>query len=201
MGIQKNKELILKSVLAGMLIALCGLMNIIIDNKYVAAFLFSFGLLTILIRQYNLYTGKVHLLLNKEIHFIEILMVLLGNFIGCLIIGILVRFCTNINSDLIWANKLNHSYVEIIFFSILCGILMYLAVSGWKNNKEALLVVMPIMIFILTGADHSIANIFYMSVASKINFNIIVYIVINIIGNAIGSLFFYKMELIKGGLI
>ena len=50
---------ILKSFLAGVAIALGGYVYLSCENKYVGAFLFSVGLLTVLYFGLNLYTGRI----------------------------------------------------------------------------------------------------------------------------------------------
>ena len=55
-------QLYCKAILAGMMIALAGTVNLSVDNKYLGSFLFSFGLITIIIQDWWLYTGKVGVL-------------------------------------------------------------------------------------------------------------------------------------------
>jgi nitrite transporter NirC len=50
----------IKALLAGVMIAFCGYGCLSIENKYISAFLFSFGLLTIISKGYELFTGKVY---------------------------------------------------------------------------------------------------------------------------------------------
>ena len=54
--------------------------------------MFSIGLLTICTYQMNLYTGKIgYVLVNKFNYVFELLLSLLGNFIGTFFVGFLVR--------------------------------------------------------------------------------------------------------------
>lgn len=48
-----------KSILAGILIGLGVIINLQSENPIIGALLFSFGLLTIIRMQLNLYTGKI----------------------------------------------------------------------------------------------------------------------------------------------
>ena len=52
-------KLITKSILAGVLIALAGIIYLNCSDKVVGSFLFSFGLCLVVILEANLYTGKV----------------------------------------------------------------------------------------------------------------------------------------------
>ena len=50
---------IVKSFLSGFLIGFGCLVFVVTENRYVGSFLFALGLLTIILKQYNLYTGQV----------------------------------------------------------------------------------------------------------------------------------------------
>lgn len=47
------------ALLAGIMIGIGSIIYLSCDNKYIGAFLFGFGLFTILTFEFNLYTGKV----------------------------------------------------------------------------------------------------------------------------------------------
>lgn len=55
----KTKEVVKKSILAGILIGLGVIINLQASTPLVGATLFSFGLITIIYMQLNLYTGKI----------------------------------------------------------------------------------------------------------------------------------------------
>ena len=68
-----------------------------------------------------------------------------------------------------------------------CGAMMYLAVDNYRKSKSWLFVIMPIVIFILSGFEHSIANMFYLSLADAWGWEAIRITIIAILGNALGS--------------
>lgn len=72
--------------------------------------------------------------------------------------------------------------------------MMYLAVKGYQGNADWLLVVLPVMVFILSGFEHSIANMFYFAMAGEYSLKAFGYIGVMLIGNAIGSLAFKKVK-------
>ena len=192
----------IKAILAGILIGLCGFAYLSIDNKYVGAFLFSFGLLTILIKGYNLFTGKAHLWIDDidNANNIKLLAItLLGNIIGSFfIMGKLVDYCTDISTNTLWEAKLNFSFPKALLLAIFCGMLMYLAVTNWRLTKNPVYVIMPIMIFILAGCEHSIANMFYLGLVDKEYFGTCVgYIVVNILGNTLGATILYGLDKLR----
>lgn len=187
-----------RSVLAGVMIGLAGVINLSVDNKFLGAFLFSFGLITVIAQSLYLYTGKIGMI-NLSIEWILIPFYIAGNFLGTNIVAWGMR-CTRFGSILnqaaqaIAQNKLADNWASILFLSIGCGIMMYLAVKGYQDNSNWLLVVLPVMIFILSGFEHSIANMFYFAMAGEYSLKAFGYIGIMLIGNAIGSLAFKKVK-------
>lgn len=213
------KKELLKSILGGICIGLGGLVYLAVENKYVGSFLFSLGLLTILTKELNLYTGKIYSLQFNARDIFNKLIILLGNYIGATFVGIIAGNCNLVNSIEIINKKFTINPIKVFILSILCGILMYLAVSLYKHTTKSLFVIMPVMTFILIGAEHCIADMFYFSTQiwninniinnyNNINiiynifnnniiniiFNYNIFIIISILGNSIGGILFYRLE-------
>lgn len=172
-----------------MMIGIGALINTRCSNPYVGAFLFSFGLLTILNMEGLLYTGRIgYFNLKDDIRYQigQYLEILLCNMIGVLFIAAL---SINLNSH-VFLNKLNHNLFYTLASSILCGIMMYIAVELWKNKKSNLYIIMAIMIFVLGGFDHCIANMYYWAInpVQACQPRVIVFFIVNITGNTFGSL-------------
>lgn len=190
MTTEQEKFITLKSLLAGVLIGIGACIYARCENQYLGAFLFSFGLLGVLNFEALLFTGKIGYFNFKEANIKEEILkyteILCYNLIGILIIGLLTF---NFES-VIFITKLNHSLLQTFISSIFCGVMMYLAVDLWKKNKNPLYVIMAIMIFILAGFDHCIANMYYFTINPVPVFKIrtLFFFIINIIGNSIGSL-------------
>lgn len=187
------------SILAGCMIGLAGIVNLSVDNKFLGAFLFSFGLITILAQGLFLYTGKIGTI-NLSCEWVLLPVIIFGNFIGTNIVAWGIRFTRfgevlNQNAQIIVQNKLADSWFSILLLSIGCGIMMYLAVKGWLENSDSwLIVILPVMIFILSGFEHSIANMFYFAMAGECSLKAFGYIFIMLIGNATGSLAFKQLK-------
>lgn len=64
--------------------------------------------------------------------------------------------------------------------------LMHIAVAGYKKSKNPLIVVLPVMVFILIGAEHCVADMFYWFYADTINIPALLVITL---GNTIGANF------------
>lgn len=190
MNIDQTQYLTTKSLLAGILIGIGGCIYTRCSNQYLGAFLFSFGLLGVLNFEALLFTGKIGYFNFKDTNIKEEIFkyieMLCFNFIGIIIVGVLTF---NFESE-IFINKLNHSLIQTFISSIFCGVMMYLAVDLWKKHKSPLYVIMAIMIFILAGFDHCIANMYYFIINPNPAFTLrtLFFFIINIIGNGVGSL-------------
>ena len=64
---------------------------------------------------------------------------------------------------------------------------MYLAVDSYRKSKSWLFVVMPIVVFILSGLEHSIANMFYLTLAGAWGIDALRITLLALVGNAVGS--------------
>ena len=175
-----------KAWLAGICIATGCNVYLACENKYVGAALFSIGLITILLFGFNLYTGKVGYVLDNPPNYIKYLaIVLCGNLIGCLCIGI--TFPSEI-AQVICENKLNIPLLTVLFKSIMCGLLMFVAVDAYKQHKALLPAVFCVTTFILSGYEHSIADIAYFIMGRVITLESLLFILIVIVGNAVGGM-------------
>lgn len=196
-NIKKYFDYFLKGIYAGIMIAIGGIAYIAVDNKIAGSFLFSIGLLTICMYGLNLYTGKIgYILINKINYLFELLLSLLGNFIGTFLVGNIMRYTRYENYVEIAKNlveiKINDNLISIFILSIFCGIMMYIAVNNFKHAKDLISkyigIFMCVMVFILCGFEHCVANMFYFSLANIWNVNVFLYLIIMVLGNSLGSI-------------
>lgn len=203
---KKYLNVFLKAVLAGAYIAIAGAVYLIVSNSFVGVVgsivggvLFSLGLLTICARGYYLYTGKVGYLLpyEKEYNIQVILTTILGNIVGILFIGLIINF-SKLNGLELYArhavlSKFSKPWYVSLGLSFLCGMLMYTAVDGYSKIKDGfakvLLVFLSVVVFLVLGFDHSIANIAYLLFAKEFSFKILGLLIVMIIGNGLGAVF------------
>ena len=184
-----NKQLyntFVLAVLAGIMIGFGGVIYLMCTNKMVGALLFSFGLLTIVCQGFALYTGRIGYF--REYGIWSILTTIAGNFVGTWVVAkgfSLSRHTVDIAA--VVAPKLADSSLSIFLLSIGCGAMMYLAVDSYRKSKSWLFVIMPIVIFILSGFEHSIANMFYLSLAGEWGWEAVRITLIALVGNAVGS--------------
>lgn len=190
MLLEEKGTILYRSGLAGIFIGLGALLYTRCENLYIGAFLFSFGLLCVLNFNALLFTGKIGYF---DFHSTNMLEQIFRNAIMLFynIIGILLVAAVSFDhSSMIFMTKLSHSMVHTFFSSVFCGIMMYLAVDLWKKTKTPLYVIMAIMIFIIAGFDHCIANFYYFGINAypAIQWRTLLFFLVNITGNAIGSI-------------
>ena len=66
---------------------------------------------------------------------------------------------------------------------------MYIAVDEFKTHNRSLIgIICCVPAFILTGFEHSIADLFYLCCSGIFNLKVILFILIIMIGNAVGAL-------------
>lgn len=190
----KNEKILtnfFKALLAGLAIAIGGVTYLAIESTFIGSVMFSFGLLTILYKGWNLYTGKVGYTTKLSL-VPPLLVTLVGNLAG-LTVGAAIYRAVGINEIRLAAmsdKKLSNEWWQVLLLAVMCGVMMYLAVSLFKSTKNPLMVIMPISIFIVCGFEHSMASYFFL--ISFYGFDLpakfFAYIGIMIVGNAIGSL-------------
>ena len=193
-----NIEILIKSILAGIMIGIGGTIYLSLDNKIVGSILFAIGLFIIVVYSFNLYTGEIVYLINNfnKKYIRELIITLIGNFIGTFFVGFVLRYTRIYTSISDKAKglvdiKLNDTLISILILSFFCGILMYLAVNTYKEVKDIgkyLAVFLGVIVFILCGFEHCIANMYYFSVSSTWSLNTLLYLLVMILGNSLGGI-------------
>lgn len=185
-------------ILAGTMIAIGGTVYLSLagSNKIIGAILFSVALLCICKQGYSLYTGKIGFVLSN--HSKEDMSVvwfgLLGNFVATVIFGVILSYAIpsiSVVAVEICKLKLTQEWFSTFIRAVFCGMLMYQAVSIFKKNDQNLAgIFLCIPVFILSGFEHSIANMFYFAAAKILSGEVIIYIITVILGNSVGGMFF-----------
>ena len=186
---KKYNELILKSVGAAILISLGNFALLKLGNP-IGPIIFAFGLLGVCYMGQNLFTGKCGFLFQDKIKIVDLLIILFVNLLAGYLIGLLFSFT---DTDVFNAavTKVGTWDISIAFFikSILCGIIMYIAVLMYKKGTP-LGIIYGIPLFIFCSFQHCIANIITLGVARTFDFSII----LCIIGNFLGSLLMWYVS-------
>ena len=150
-------------------------------GKALAGALFSTGLMLVLVAGGELFTGNCLMIIalaERKISFTSMLRgwlcVYVGNFIGAL----LVAYCVNRSGQLGFSNgmlggftvklaayKVGLSFENAFFMGVLCNWLVCLAVwmaaAAGDITGKLLAIFFPIWLFITSGFEHSVANMYY----------------------------------------
>ena len=202
-------KILVKAIFAGIMIAIGGTIFLMSENNVIGSCLFAIGLFTIVVNDLNLFTGKVGYIIGANMGFVvEVFLTLIGNFIGAFLVGSMLQY-TRMSKFLIDKSngivniKLSDGIFSIIILSVFCGILMYLAVNGYKMIEDPigkyLAVFLGVVVFILSGFEHCVANMYYFTIANVWSLHAVGYMLIMILGNSAGAILFSVSEkFIKG---
>lgn len=178
---------------AGILISIGGSVFLASDNKYVGAMFFCVALICICAKSYFLFTGKVGYLFEdySKAQIGDVLLALLGNAIGTIACGYVLRFALPNVADAALAActaRLEQTFLIALVRGVFCGILMYLAVSIYKEKGTYLSILFCVPAFILAGFEHSIADMFYFAASGIVSLRALGFIWTVILGNALGGM-------------
>ena len=194
----KRIKVFIYAILAGLCIALGGTVYLTLENKIVGAFLFTLGLFTICTFGFNLFTGKVCYVFERDFDYlVDVGVIWLGNLAGTLLSGCAL-LSTRIGPALaekaaaVCATKLGDGLLSIFILAVFCNIMIFIGVDGYnKNPHEAgkyLSMFMAIMVFILCGFEHCVANMFYFTLGGVWGGKAILYLLVMTLGNVVGGL-------------
>ena len=127
------------------------------------AFFFSVALICICLKGYGLFTGKVGYLAESHTgrEIADVGVTLLGNAVATLLVGALLSESLSKVSASLMSAKFDAPWYMTLLRAILCGVLMYLAVSIYRERGTVVGILMCVPAFILAGFEHSIADMFY----------------------------------------
>lgn len=166
-----SKLVVFKSaVMAGITIGIAG-WGYLATTNIIGAVLFAFGLLTVVSYKMKLYTGTAGFVEfrddNNKLQIIkplaELLLVLIGNIIGCLLVGLLARLSplelTQAAQNIL-QGRLNVGPLSGGLLAIGCGFIMTTAVT-FARKGQYLPLLFGVPLFIVCGFPHCVADAFY----------------------------------------
>ena len=188
------------AVLAGMAIAIGGLAFLSVDSKVLGSALFTVGLFTVCTMGLNLFTGKVcYVFQNDRDYALALPVIWIGNLAGTGLIALFAGLTRNAPALAEKAAgmcqvKLDDNLVSLFFLGILCNILIYIGVEGYKNIPHEigkyLALLFGVMVFILCGTEHCVADMFYLWIGGSWNARAVACILAITLGNADGGVLF-----------
>jgi formate/nitrite transporter FocA (FNT family) len=210
MKVREVTIFILLGIFAGAAIAIGGTASLLackllsgLWGKFVGALLFSLGMYTVITYGLKLFTGMVSGIPTMGVkNMWQLPVCFIANTVGAAIFALIVTYSfigdsvaaqaqsviSGKFSDDLWALK-------TFFSAIACGILITFSVWSPRFVAEKRLsasvgVLLPIIVFVFCGFDHSVANVFYLGLNGQFTLKILAYILLCILGNVIGGVMF-----------
>ena len=177
------------AIFAGAFIAIAGVASTIgsyaVGNpsisKLISALIFPIGLILVVLFKTELFTGNSLLvipLINKEIKVKDLIknliIVYIGNLLGAIIVALMLKSAGHYDNQAyletvlkIANTKVSYDFLKAFMLGVLCNILVCMAVlisfSVKTSGTKALVIYLPIFLFIMLGLEHSVANMYYLA--------------------------------------
>lgn len=187
----KALKILLSAVLAGMAIGVGGTVYLSMESSLAGALLFTVGLYAICTQGLHLFTGKAGYIAEHGAKYLLTLAIIwLGNLLGTGLVAAIVRSsrisAITGRADAIAAAKINDGMLSLFLLSILCGLLMYTAVEGYRRTQNPLILFCCVAAFILCGFEHCVADMYYFSAAAAWDAQSAARILVITLGNLLG---------------
>lgn len=157
--------------------------------RLIGGIAFSLGLILVVICGGELFTSTVLSTVawaQKQVSGADLLKcwgrVYLGNLVGALVMVSLIMVAGmyqldggnwGLNALLVAQHKLHHSWLQAFSLGILCNMLVCLGIWMTFSSRDpltkALLLILPVAMFVSSGFEHSIANLFMVPLGIVIN--------------------------------
>ncbi|MFU2158512.1 formate/nitrite transporter family protein [Caldisericum sp. AR60] len=183
-------KMFLLAILAGVYIAFGAQLFLLVGSdstlgfgftRFLSASVFTVGLMMVVIGGAELFTGNNLVLiaaLDKKVSWVELLknwvVVYIGNFVGSILVAAFLFWggTWSLNNTLVGSNalkvalsKTSLTFAQAFFRGILCNWLVCMAVWMAMASKDVIgklfAIYFPIMAFVASGFEHSVANMFF----------------------------------------
>lgn len=203
----KRLKTLIYGILAGISIAIGGTAFLSVESKALGALLFTVGLFTICTFGFNLFTGKVCYVFERDRDYaMDLPVIWLGNLCGTWLTAF-VESQTRIGPALaerahaLCQVKLDDGIPSVFILAVFCNILIFIAVDGFNKNPHELgkylSLTFGVTVFILCGFEHCVANMYYFSMAGMWSVKTLGYVLVMTLGNAVGGVL---IPLLRGWL-
>lgn len=183
-----------KSILGGIFISIGATAFLVSKNPIT----FLIGIFLVFNFRMGLITGYFPLsIYNKRISIKETIIIIIGNTIGAYLSGLIISY-TRIADNIVPVAKelinykTNDNLLSIFLLGILCCALIGYGIIGTLKSESYLgknfAIMFPTYIFVILGAEHIVANVFYVALAN--GFDIIPtlpLISVTLLGNLVGG--------------
>ena len=189
-------KVFLSGVTAGICIAIGGTVFLSLENRVLGALFFTVGLFVVCTYGLNLFTGKVcYVFFRDRRYALQLVLIWLGNLAGTWLIAAAER-ATRIASigekaAGLCRVKLDDSTLSLFILAVLCNMMIYIGVEGFRSAPHEagkyLALFFGVMVFILSGFEHCVANMYYFSIAGMWSGEALLRVLVMTLGNAVGG--------------
>ena len=193
-------SIFIKAILAGFMVCVGGFILLCANNVYYASLIFATGLFVIFTFHLNLYTSRVgYIVTSPPAYIFDVFIILAGNFAGAYaftaaVMQSRIREVAFENAKHITEIRMADSPASIFILAVFCGVLMFIASESNRRYESALMKVigtfLPVSVFIICGLEHSIANICFFTAAEAWSVKSLLWFLISVAGNAVGTFIF-----------
>lgn len=182
-------KLFILSIFAGISISFGAMFYLIIPNQYFASAIFSLGIILVMTFNFKLFTGVIPKQFQLNQSLLTNIIIYFGNIFGAMISSF---FALSSSKSSIIISKAftiienKTDFLRTAIAGIACGIIIGLIIHIQHQKFRCIMAIPLIMLFILLGFEHCIANSFYILVSGNIKLDILLS---STIGNIIGGLF------------
>ena len=187
----------LQGVAAGICIGIGTITYLMCTNKLLGAFVFAFGLFLVCGYKLKLCTGMAGYLINKKVDTTGFVPATIGNINGITIMYLLSILwkpeLRNVSTQVL-ESKISMMPYQTFVSALICGMLMFIAVDGYKHSTNVIFSVLHIFIavpiFIINGFDHCVVSMYYVLGSTSWEHGIkgLQFFSIAMIGNFIGAI-------------
>lgn len=208
----------LMAVFAGVAVGIGGTASLISASrmgsgygKILGGLLFSLGMYAIISFEMKLFTGMVASIPKMGLkNTWKLPVCFLCNALGVALVALLLTFSpifaeVNVEAVKLIEGKLNSDTwaLNALCSGILCGVLITMSIwashyAPAKGLSTTFGVILPIIVFAFCGFDHSVANMLYFYFLGEVSWHVVGYIVLSIIGNAIGGVLLPLVVMLRG---
>ena len=197
-------KVFLSAVLAGLCVGFGGLVYLQVENRVFGAALFTIGLFFICSLGFHLFTGKVcYVFRNDRDYALNLPLIWLGNLLGTGLTAGAASLTRSVsllreNAMALCQVKLGDGLLSLFFLGMLCNIFIYLAVEGYARNPHELgkylSLFFGVMVFILAGTEHCVADMFYFWMAGAWSGRAFLCVLVISLGTAVGGILFATLH-------
>ena len=200
----KKLNVLLSSIMAGACIGFGGIIYLMSPTKVIGSMCFAIGLLTIYSFGLYLYTGKVCYVFRNDVKYaLQIPVIWFGNLIGTGIVALIILATRNgeaisTAAQALCEVKMNDTYFSLFLLGAFCNIMNYISVEGYNKIPyevgKYISLFLGVMVFIMSGFEHSIADMFYFWAAGNWSVESVIRLLIITLGNAVGGIVFSEVK-------